>query len=98
MPKKSYRISVEEVHFAYYDVSADSEEEAWDRYWNGDADYVDSEFSHLIEDTPEIECIYDPEEADPPEEPKEFTNFDEIVKKNLQKLGIFGGGDEEDIV
>ena len=99
MPKKTYRITVEEVHIAYYDLEAISEEDAWDRYWNGDADYIDSEYSHILEDSPEIECIHDPEEVvEPPEEQPSSFDFDEILKKNLHKLGAFRDGDEEDIV
>lgn len=59
---KEYKITVTKtcVYESTYSVLADSEEEARELYYDGESDFIDSEYVETLDDTIDnIECIKD---------------------------------------
>jgi hypothetical protein len=59
---KEYVITVTEtcVYESTYSVLADSEEEARELYYDGESDFIDSEWVETLDDTiDEIKCVKD---------------------------------------
>ena len=59
---KEYKITVTEtcVYESTYSVLADSEEEARELYYDGESDFIDSEWVETLDDTIDnIECVND---------------------------------------
>lgn len=57
---KKYKITVTEtcIHESTYSVLANSEEEARELYYEGESDFIDSEWLETIDDTiDKIECV-----------------------------------------
>ena len=52
MPK--YKVYVQEIYDVWYEVEADTEEEAWEAYYEGEAIETGREYAYMAEGTEEL--------------------------------------------
>jgi hypothetical protein len=93
MPR--YKMVVQEVYDVWYEVEADTEEEAYDVYLDGDGEMLDKMYSHMVDDSLEVVENLDESEAALDEAVKkaEFGDWQLFWEKTQR-----GGKDEEDIL
>ena len=51
---KKYVVELREVHVSYYEVDAESEEQASEIVLDGGGDFLDTEYSHTLDDEPVV--------------------------------------------
>lgn len=51
---KKYVVELREVHVSYYEVDAESEEQASEIVLDGGGDFLDTEYSHTLDDEPKV--------------------------------------------